>query len=102
MQVSVVSSVAVGPVVEGALLNLICPLLAKSEPSGPAVGMSALPPKADISEGCEKCLLMTQSGHSFDCAFQVVCEGTQRLPYLCSFLASDRYPVPRPLPSSHS
>ena len=25
--------------------------------------MSALPPKADISEGCLKCLLMTQSGH---------------------------------------
>jgi len=28
--------------------------------------MSALPPKADISEGCEKCLLMTQSGHSLN------------------------------------
>ena len=26
--------------------------------------MSALPPKADINDGCDKCLLMTQSGHS--------------------------------------
>ncbi len=34
--------------------------------------MSALPPKADITEGYEKCPLMTQSGHSLDYGVQKV------------------------------
>ncbi|MCH2326536.1 MAG: hypothetical protein MK294_04700, partial [Rhodospirillales bacterium] len=34
---------------------------------------SALPPKADILRVVEKCLLMTQSGHSLDFTVKQVC-----------------------------
>ena len=39
------------------------PLMAKSGPSEPPPGMSALPPKADVLSLPRGCLLMTLSGH---------------------------------------
>ena len=40
-----------------------CPLLAKSRPFGAWVLMSALTPKADITEGYDLYPVLTQSGH---------------------------------------
>ena len=45
--------------------------------------MSALPPKADIIEGCNQCLLMTQSGHSVEYAVQQVGPENQGFQYPC-------------------
>ena len=57
-----------------------------TEQAGFRALMSALPPKADIIEGCNKCLLLTQSGHSLDRVIQPV--GTENQEMLYAFLGT--------------
>ena len=43
--------------------------------------MSALPPKADLLGGHEKCPLLTQSGHSSNCAIEQERAENQGFPF---------------------
>jgi len=51
---------------------VICPKLAISGHIGPALNMSALPPKADMARRHGRCPLMTHSGHSEGWSVSVV------------------------------
>jgi len=43
--------------------SLLCPLWVKSGHKTTQLGMSALPPKADINLRCPECQLIANSGH---------------------------------------